>query len=160
AGEKAGILKPAAPAVVGPQPEEAEAVIEARAVTRGSPLSRWQREWRCAAAGDGMHFTGKHWRYELPLPSLPGAPQIANAGLAIACLEQLTGFPLSQEAVARGLRQIEWPARLQRLTRGPLVEMMSPGSELWLDGGHNPGAGAVLADFVAHWGGARPLYLV
>jgi dihydrofolate synthase / folylpolyglutamate synthase len=159
AGEKAGILKPGAPVVVGPQPEEAEAVIEARANRLGAPLFRWRREWRCEAAEGGMRFAGEHWRLDLPLPSLVGAHQIVNAGAAIACLEQLRDFPLSPEAIATGLRQIEWPARLQRLTRGPLVEMMPPGWELWLDGGHNPGAGVILADVAAGWR-ERPLYLV
>jgi dihydrofolate synthase/folylpolyglutamate synthase len=159
AGEKAGILKPGVSAVLGPQPEAAEAVIEARADELGAPVYRWQREWRCKAFGDGMRFSGERWRLDLPLPSLAGAHQIANAGLAIASLEQLREFPLSSEAIANGLRQIEWPARLQRLTRGALVEMMPPGWELWLDGGHNPGAGVVLADAVAGWRD-RPLYLV
>jgi dihydrofolate synthase / folylpolyglutamate synthase len=159
AGEKAGILKPGVPAVVGPQPQEAEAVIAARAIELGAPLTRWQREWRCISEGAGMRFTGEHWQLDLPLPSLAGAHQIANSGTAIACLEQLESLPLPPEAIAGGLRQIEWPARLQRLTRGPLVQLMPPGWELWLDGGHNPGAGAVLADFVAGWHD-RPLFLV
>ena len=159
AGEKAGILKPTVPAVVAPQPDAAEVVVEARAIELGAPLSRWEREWRCFALGAGMRFEGEHWRLDLPRPSLAGAHQIENAGVAIGCLEQLRDLPLSAEAVAHGLRQIEWPARLQRLTRGPLVNMMPAGWELWLDGGHNPGAGAVLAEFVAGWGD-RPLYLV
>jgi dihydrofolate synthase/folylpolyglutamate synthase len=159
AGEKAGILKAGVPAVVGPQPEEAEAVIEARAGDLGAPMMRWECEWCCVAADGAMHFAGEYWRLDLPLPLLAGAHQIANAGTAIASLEQLRDFPLTREAVAKGLRQIEWPARLQRLTRGPLVEMMASGWELWLDGGHNPSAGAVLGDFVAGWGD-RPLYLV
>jgi len=159
AGEKAGILKPGVPAVIGPQPAEAEPVIEARAVALGAPLSRWQHEWRCEAVDAGMRFVGEHWRLDLPRPSLAGAHQIANAGAAIACLEQLRNLPVSTAAVAAGLRQIEWPARMQRLTHGPLVEMMPAGWELWLDGGHNPGAGVVLADFAAGWHN-RPLYLV
>lgn len=159
AGEKAGILKPGVPAVIGPQPEEAEAVIEARAVELGAPLSRWQSEWRCSAVDSGMHFTGDHWQLDLPSPSLVGAHQIANAGTAIACLEQLRDLPLPPAAIAKGLRRIEWPARLQCLTRGPLVAMMPRGWELWLDGGHNPSAGAVLAEFVAGWRD-RPLYLI
>ena len=159
AGEKAGILKPGTPAVVASQPEAAQVVIEARAIELGAPLSRWQHEWRCEAVGDGMRFSGEHWRLELPLPSLAGAHQIVNAGEAIACLEQLRDLPLSVEAVAHGLRQIEWPARLQRLTQGPLVERMPAGWELWLDGGHNPGAGTVLSEFAAGWRD-RPLYLV
>jgi dihydrofolate synthase/folylpolyglutamate synthase len=159
AGEKVGILKRGAPTVVGPQPDDAEAVIEARARALGAPLQRWQREWRCVAGGAGMRFAGERWQFDLPLPSLIGGHQIANAGTAIACLEQLRDLPFRPEAVAEGLRHIEWPGRLQRLMRGPLVEMTASGWELWLDGGHNPGAGAVLAEFVAGWGN-RPLYLV
>jgi dihydrofolate synthase/folylpolyglutamate synthase len=159
AREKAGIVKPGVPAVIGPQPEEAEAVIGSRADQLGAPLSRCQREWHCTADGVGMRFTSERWRLDLPMSSLPGAHQIANAGIAIACVEQLPSLPLSPEAVAAGLRRIEWPARLQRLKRGPLVELMPSSWELWLDGGHNPGAGAVLADFVAGWHD-RPLFLV
>jgi dihydrofolate synthase/folylpolyglutamate synthase len=159
AGEKAGILKPGVPAVIGPQPAEAEAVIEARAVELGAPLSRWQHEWRCEAADAGMRFAGERWRLDLPRPSLAGAHQFANAGAAIASLEQLRDLPVAADAVAAGLRRIEWPGRMQRLTRGPLVETMPASWELWLDGGHNPGAGAVLADFAAGWHD-RPLFLV
>lgn len=159
ASEKAGILKPGAPAVIGPQPTDAATVFDARAAGIGAPLHRFGREWRCTAQGEGMRYVGPRWRFDLPLPSLPGAHQIVNSGTAIACLEQLAGFPLSREAIAEGLRRIDWPARLQRLTRGPLVEILPVGWELWLDGGHNPGAGAVLAAAAADWGD-RPLYLV
>jgi dihydrofolate synthase/folylpolyglutamate synthase len=159
AGEKAGILKPGVPAVVGPQPADAALIIAARAAAVAAPLYRYQEEWRCEPRAGGMHYDGARWRIDLPPPSLPGAHQIANAGAAIACLEQLRGFALPESAIADGLRHIEWPARLQRLTRGPLVEMLPAGWELWLDGGHNPAAGAVLADAARDWDG-RPLYLV
>lgn len=159
AGEKAGILKPGAPAVIGPQSEEAAAVIAARAAAIGAPLHRWDREWRCAPSAGGMRYEGPRWRLDLPPPSLPGAHQIANAGTAIACLEQLLGFSVPPAAIAAGLRAIDWPARLQRLTRGPLAEILPAGWELWLDGGHNPAAGAVLAETAAGWRG-RPLDLV
>ena len=158
AGEKAGILKPGAPGVIGPQEAAAEAVIEARAAAIGAPLFRWRREWRCDAAADGMRYEGERWKLHLPLPLLPGIHQIANAGIAIACLERLSGAVLRETAIAEGLRHVDWPARLQRLTRGPLVEMM-PGWELWLDGGHNPAAGEALAAMAAGWRD-RPLYLV
>ncbi len=184
AGEKAGILKPAAPAVIGPQPAEAAAVIEARAAAIGAPLHRWQREWRCdpfcnplsnpplpgldpgiteegrvAVPEAGMRYEGVRWRLDLPPPSLPGAHQIANAGIALACLEQLHEFSLPADAIAAGLCRIDWPARLQRLSRGPLAETLPPGWDLWLDGGHNPGAGQVLAEIAAKWRD-QPLYLV
>src|SRR5215208_3671348 len=159
AGEKAGILKPHVPAVIGPQPEEAGAVIEARAADIEAPRFRWQTEWRCDPRGDGMRYEGVRWRLDLPLPSLPGPHQVANAGAAIACLEQLSGFAMPEHAIAAGLRRIDWPARLQRLRRGKLPDALPAGWELWLDGGHNPSAGAALADAARGWGG-RPLYLV
>jgi dihydrofolate synthase / folylpolyglutamate synthase len=159
AGEKAGIIKAGAPTVVGPQPPEAAAVFATRAAALGSPLFRCGQEWRSEPHGGGMRYRGPSWQLDLPLPSLPGGHQILNAGTAIACLEQLAEFPLPPGAIAEGLRHIEWPARLQRLTRGPLVEALPAGWELWLDGGHNPGAGAVLAAMAAGWRD-RPLYLV
>jgi len=83
AGEKAGILKPGVPAIVGPQPDEAERIIEARASEIGALLLRSQREWHCDPRGTGMRYEGPRWRLDLPLPSLPGMHQIANAGAAI-----------------------------------------------------------------------------
>ena len=106
-----------------------------------------------------MHYVGTRWQLDLPLPSLPGKHQLANAGAAIACLEQMPQFPLSPAAIAEGLRHIDWPARLQRLHHGPLIDILPAGWELWLDGGHNPAAGEVLADAAAGWGD-RPLYLI
>jgi dihydrofolate synthase/folylpolyglutamate synthase len=159
AGEKAGILKSGAPAVIGPQTDEAATVIEARAVAIGAPLYRWRHDWRCEAAGDGMRYDGEKWRLDLPLSSLPGAHQIGNAGIALACLERLDGFSLPASAIAAGLRRTDWPARLQRLTNGPLAATLPSGWELWLDGGHNPGAGQVLAEAARGWHD-QPLYLV
>jgi dihydrofolate synthase/folylpolyglutamate synthase len=159
AGEKAGILKPGVTAVVGPQPVEAESVVEARAVAIGAPLYRWQHEWRCAASGPGMRYAGERWDFDLPLPSLIGAHQIINAGTAIACLERLVDFSVTREAIASGLCHIDWPARLQLLRWGPLVDAVPPDWEVWLDGGHNPLAGEVLGDVAAGWRD-RGLYLI
>ena len=89
AGEKAGIIKPGSPAVIGPQPPEAARVFDARGGEIGTPLLRFGREWRCEADHDGMRYQGPRWRLDLPRPSLLGAHQIVNAGTAIACLEQL-----------------------------------------------------------------------
>ncbi len=116
-------------------------------------------EWRCDRDGDVMRYAGARWHLDLPLPSLPGAHQIENAGAALACLEQLAGFALPPAALAAGLRHIDWPARLQRLRHGPLVDLLPAGWELWLDGGHNPAAGTVLADAANGWRD-RPLDLV
>jgi dihydrofolate synthase / folylpolyglutamate synthase len=159
AGEKAGILKPGVPAVIGPQEADAAAVIASRAAAIGAPLHRWRQEWRCEPAADGMRYEGTRWWFDLPLPSLAGAHQIANAGTAIACLEQLPHLDLPPQALADGLRHIEWPARLQHLMRGPLVALLPRGWELWLDGGHNPAAGAVLGEVAGGWRD-RPLHLI
>ena len=159
AGEKAGILKPGVTAVIAPQPPEAAAVIEARAEAVSAALYRARHEWRCEVVGNGMRYEGERWRLDLPLPSLIGAHQLINAGTAIASLEQLSGFDIPTEVIADGLRHIDWPARLQLLRHGPLVDAVPPDWELWLDGGHNPAAGEVLGDVVAGWHD-RPLYLV
>ncbi|HEV2301188.1 MAG TPA: folylpolyglutamate synthase/dihydrofolate synthase family protein [Stellaceae bacterium] len=157
--EKAGILKSGRPAVIGPQPRDAERVIAARAAQIGAPLFRFGREWHAFPSEGGMRYEGGSWRLDLPAPALYGRHQIENAGTAIACLENLDGFALSPPAIAAGLRRIEWPARLQRLSRGPLAAALGPGAELWLDGGHNPGCGEVLAEAAAGWRD-RPLDLV
>jgi dihydrofolate synthase/folylpolyglutamate synthase len=158
AGEKAGILKPGVLGVVAPQSAEAESVIEKTGAAVGAPLYRAGHEWRCTVAGSGMRYEGVRWRLDLPRPSLLGAHQVVNAGTALACLENLKEFALPGDAIARGLRNIDWPARLQRLVRGPLVAL-APGCEIWLDGGHNPAAGEVLAAVAAEWRD-RPLGLV
>jgi dihydrofolate synthase/folylpolyglutamate synthase len=159
AGEKAGILKPGAPAIIGPQPDAAEAVIEARAAAIDAPLFRWHREWHCEARGDGIRYEGPRWQLDLPLPSLPGMHQIVNAGTAIACLEQLPQLSLPPAAIADGLRHIDWPARMQRLRHGPLIDLLPAGWELWLDGGHNPAAGEVIAEVARGWHD-RPIDLI
>jgi len=158
--EKAGILKPGVRGVMGPQPPEAADVIEVRATEVGSPLYWHGKDWRAEPTASGMRYEGKRWRLDLPASALPGRHQFDNAGAAIACLEGLeTTLPIDAAAIARGLRATEWPARLQRLTRGPLAAMLPPGIELWLDGGHNQAGGEVLAQHAATWRD-RPLHLV
>jgi dihydrofolate synthase/folylpolyglutamate synthase len=160
--EKAGIIKQGVPVVVAPQPPEAEAVFAAKAAELEAPLCRYGREWRIEAAGEEVLFTDQAGRRRLPRPALPGDHQIPNAGAALATLPFLHGFSIDERAQAEGLRNVEWPARLQRLRRGPLAKMLPAGWELWLDGGHNAAAGEVLADFAKAWqeAGERPLHLV
>jgi dihydrofolate synthase/folylpolyglutamate synthase len=161
AGEKAGILKPGRPAVIGPQTAEAMAVIAAKAQALGAPLLRQGNEWRASPQGGGWGFSGRHWRLALPLPALPGRHQIDNAGIALACLEELAsqGFALDPLALRQGMARIEWPARLQRLVHGPLAAGLPAGAALWLDGGHNPAAAEIIADFM-RGRGDRPLHIV
>jgi dihydrofolate synthase / folylpolyglutamate synthase len=158
--EKAGILKPGVAAAIGPQPSEALGVIAAEADRVGAPLFRSGEDWTIEATAEGMRYRGRAGSLDLPRPRLVGAHQLANAGLAIAAAERLEGFRIGPDHVRVGLARVEWPARLQRLTRGPLVTALpGEGWELWLDGGHNPAAGEILAQQAVAWRD-RPLGLV
>lgn len=145
AGEKAGILKRRAPCVVARQPDEALAVIEDRAAPLGCPLSIAGQHWTVAREGDALVYQDERGLLDLPLPALPGPHQIENAGTAIAALRELG---LGQAEASAAMRQVEWPARMQRLTRGPLVRAAGD-CELWLDGGHNPAGGEAVAATLA-----------
>ncbi|MGR3249304.1 MAG: bifunctional folylpolyglutamate synthase/dihydrofolate synthase [Paracoccus sp. (in: a-proteobacteria)] len=141
AGEKAGIVKPRVPVIVGPQEDEALRVIEARAQGLTAPISAHGQHWMIQPDRDGMVFQDDHGLWDLPLPNLIGPHQIQNAGTALAALRALG----ATEAQARAaVTQAEWPARMQRLRRGPLVDLAGR-AELWLDGGHNPAGGEALA---------------
>jgi dihydrofolate synthase/folylpolyglutamate synthase len=157
--EKAGILKPGVPCIVGPQPPEASAVIARRAAEIGAPLCVHGLDWRATRIGDRLIVEAAGRTRDLPLPALVGCHQIDNAGLAVVCALALGELAPDDTAIAQGLRNAVWPARLQRLTRGPLVERLPATCELWLDGGHNPAAGQVLAASL-NGAEARPLHLV
>lgn len=155
AAEKAAIQKRGTPSVISVQVAEAAAVIEAEAQRLGIQMRRSGIEWSVShKEDDGGQL---HWRrvgrnLTLPLPALPGAHQYGNAGTAIAALDLLDesgAFMIPDAAIAQGLTAVDWPARLQRLTKGPLVESIPADWTLWLDGGHNPGAGEALGTWSA-----------
>jgi dihydrofolate synthase / folylpolyglutamate synthase len=155
AGEKAGIIKPGVPVLSVKQVPEAMAVIEAEAAKLGAPLLVEDKDWHIEPRGEGLRFSMGGKDHDLPWPALPGRHQWHNAGLAAAAALTVPGdFDLGE-----GLRTARWPARLQRLTRGPLAGLLPEGWELWLDGGHNPGAGEILADHVTRQWSGKPLYL-
>lgn len=165
AGEKAGILKYAVPAVIGRQREAGAGVIAARASQLAVPLFRMGREWQVNLSERGFRYESDLMTLDLPAPALAGAHQVDNAATAVACVERLraANFEIDDAAIAKGLATVEWPARLQQLTRGPLVEALPPGCELWLDGGHNEDCGIVLGRMAADWAkepAPLPLYLV
>jgi len=159
AGEKAGILKPGVTCALGPQQPEALAAIEARAATINAPLIQHGLDWQAEASRDRLHVRLQADSLDLPLPALKGAHQIENAGLSVVAALSLGDLSPSREAIARGLQQADWPARLQTLTTGPLPDMLPSGSSLWLDGGHNPAAGEALAAFFDR-DDPRPLHLI
>ncbi|GLR83068.1 bifunctional folylpolyglutamate synthase/dihydrofolate synthase [Azospirillum oryzae] len=150
--EKAGIFKPGVPVVLAPQPEaDALKVLKLRANAIAAPIQSWSVEER----PDGFRFESAKRKLDLPMPGLAGVHQITNAGVAIACLDHLP-LAVDDDAVRRGLATVEWPGRLQRLTRGPLAENLPAGWELWLDGGHNDSAGEVLARQAVDWSRGQP----
>ncbi len=148
AGEKAAIQKQGVPSIVAPQDPVAMAVIEREAARVGAPLTL------AAPVPDDTVL------------SLPGRHQRINAGTADAILTALQvdgSFRFDQAARRQGFSAAVWPARLQRLTRGPITDALGPGWEIWLDGGHNEAAGEVLADMASGWRAAesdRPLYAI
>jgi dihydrofolate synthase/folylpolyglutamate synthase len=159
AAEKAGILKPDVPAVIGPQPAEALTAIESRAAIVGAPLYRAGRDWRVESRDDGLAFHGQAGRHLFQQPALCGAHQVENAAIALAAAERLGGLGLDRVALARGLGEADWPGRLQRLSQGVLAGLLPADWELWLDGGHNAAAGRALAGALEGWRD-RPLHLV
>jgi len=147
AGEKAGIIKLGRPVLTGWQTQEAFEVIEARAEALGSPLLAMGRDFDAYAQGGRMVLQAPDQLLDLPLPALTGAHQIANAGLAAMAALTLDHPKLSADAVASGIETVTWPARMQRLTAGPLAaRAAAAGTDLWLDGGHNVHAARALAD--------------
>lgn len=155
AAEKAGIIKRGVPVIVGPQMPEARDVIEARAEALSAPAHIARQDWDSYSEHGRLVYFDQRGLMDLPLPNLPGPHQIQNAGAAIAALRELGfGEPEAMAAVTRA----EWPARMQRLTRGPLVDA-AVGCELWLDGGHNPAGGEAIAATLAAMP-ARPTFLI
>lgn len=143
--QKAGIIKRGVPVVVGPQHDEALEVIEAEAAKFGAPLIAHGQHWHVSEERDRLIYQDERGLLDLPKPNLRGPHQFGNAGMAIAALRHL-GF--DEAACEAAVTCAFWPARMQRLQRGPLVDM-APEAELWLDGGHNPAAGAALAETLA-----------
>ncbi len=141
AGEKAGIIKRGVPVVVGPQPDEALEVIEARAARLGAPVIAYGQHWHVWEERGRLVFQDETGLVDLPRPVLIGEHQIQNAGAAIAALRTLGYGEAECEAA---MLNVVWPARMQRLRTGPLIDAAGA-AELWLDGGHNPAAGEMLA---------------
>jgi dihydrofolate synthase/folylpolyglutamate synthase len=154
AGEKAGIIKPGVPVVTCAQPPEVLARIEAEAAACGAPLLRQDVDWSISAQGEGAVFDGF---LLLPELGLKGAHQLQNVGIALAALRAAGIWP-APDVVARGVAAATWPARLQRL-HGALATLLPAGSELWLDGAHNPGGAEILATQLAAWPGPTTLVL-
>jgi dihydrofolate synthase / folylpolyglutamate synthase len=162
AAEKAGILKPGVPAVVAAQSRDALAVIERQAERLAVPLKIAGQDWTATEERGRLVYQDETGLMDLPPPRLYGRHQYENAGLAIAALRGIKRFTIPPAAYDTGMVKADWPARLHRLGQGRLVDLTPAGSELWLDGGHNPDGGraiaAALADLEERV--SRPLVLI
>jgi dihydrofolate synthase/folylpolyglutamate synthase len=161
AAEKAGIIKPGVPVICAAQEDDALATISRQAARNRAPLKIFGQDFVAQADQGRMAYQDEDELIDLPMPVLGGRHQFANAGLAIAALKDAGLLP-DEATVAQGLRTVNWPGRLQPITHGALVDMCPEGSEIWLDGGHNPGAGLSVAQFMGEQEerAPRPLYLV
>jgi dihydrofolate synthase/folylpolyglutamate synthase len=160
--EKAGILKRGTPVIVAAQARDALAAIERQAAKLNVPLKIAGEDWTATEERGRLVYQDEAGLLDLPAPKLYGRHQFENAGLAIAALRAIKPFKILPAAYEAGMINADWPARLQRLAQGRLVELAPAGSELWLDGGHNPDGGraiaAALADLEERV--SRPLVLI
>ncbi|OUD09857.1 bifunctional folylpolyglutamate synthase/dihydrofolate synthase [Marivivens niveibacter] len=155
AGEKAGIIKRGVPVIVGPQQDEAMDVIERTAMKLGAPIMAYGQHWHVGTEHGRMTYQDDNGLLDLPRPNLPGDHQIQNAGAALTALRHLK---MSETAYEGAVTRAEWPARMQRLKTGPLVDAAGT-CELWLDGGHNPAGGSAVAATLSSLP-ARPTHLI
>jgi len=159
AAEKAGILKPGVLCVVAEQPPEVMNVIAEKAAEAGAPLVVENLDWTLRRGLEELTVNSAGVLHRLVPPSLEGPHQARNAGVAVAALERLKGFDITDEAIIEGFGKVDWPARLQRIRRGRLRGRLGHDFALWLDGGHN----AAAAEAIEFWLSERdpmPLHLV
>jgi dihydrofolate synthase / folylpolyglutamate synthase len=149
AAEKAGILKRDTPAIVAAQPRDALAVIEREAARLSAPLIIAGEDWTATEERGRLVYQDEAGLLDLPAPKLYGRHQFENAGVAIAALRAIKPLKIASAAYEAGVAKADWPARMQRLGQGALVALTPAGSELWLDGGHNPDGGRAIAAALA-----------
>src|SRR4029077_14334070 len=145
AGEKAAIIKRNVPVISAEHHPEAMAVIEQQARRMRSPLHAAGQQWHVGVERGRLVYQDERGLMDLAAPKLFGRHQFDNAGLAIATLRAIEAFKIGMRAFEAGIVNAEWPARMQRLVSGALLEMGPQGSEIWLDGGHNAEGGRVAA---------------
>ena len=163
AWEKAGIIKAGRPVVAARQMDEALAVIEAEADKLGAPLTLMGRDFEAHEERGRLVVQLEDRLLDLAAPSLYGPHQFANAGLAVAAIQAFGDPRIDEAAIGKGIANTVWPGRFQRLDKGPLAALArARGSDLWLDGAHNPHAGRALAEAVGRLAArdGRPVALI
>ncbi|WP_245582559.1 bifunctional folylpolyglutamate synthase/dihydrofolate synthase [Neorhizobium lilium] len=162
AAEKAGIMKRGRPVVIGQQSfESARDVLVSTAERLGCPAAIYGQDFTAHEEFGRLIYQDEFGLADLPLPRLPGRHQYANAAAAIRAVKA-AGFGVTDAMMEQAMTTVEWPARLQRLSEGKLLGFAPPGAEIWLDGGHNPAGGEVVAEAMAAFEERqpRPLYLI
>ncbi len=161
AAEKAGIIKPAVQVVVAQQSDETRAVLEDKAREAGAPIAIGGQDFGHYVENGRFIYQDENGLLDLPLPTLVGDHQLINAATAIAAL-RYGGFDVSSDATENGMKNVSWPGRLQQLKSGALLKLLPNDAELWIDGGHNPGAGTVISKFIQQLQSRveRPLILI
>lgn len=162
AAEKAGIMKRGRPVVIGAQEfDAAREVLVSTAERLGCPTAIYGQDFSAHEEFGRLVYQDEGGLHDLPVPRLPGRHQYANAAAAIRAVKA-AGFPVTEAMMEKAMATVDWPARLQRLSEGKLLQHAPEGSEIWLDGGHNPAGGEVVAEAMAAFEErqSRPLYLV
>jgi dihydrofolate synthase/folylpolyglutamate synthase len=162
AAEKAGIMKRGRPVVIGHQEfEAAREVLVSTAARLGCPTAVYAQDFSAHEEFGRLIYQDEFGLADLPLPRLLGRHQYANAAAAIRAVKA-AGFTVTEAMMEKAMTTVEWPARLQRLTEGKLLEYAPEGAEIWLDGGHNPAGGEVIAEAMAAFEERqpRPLYII
>ena len=161
AAEKAGIAKRDVPLVTQSYPTDIARRIAEAATAAGALLIARGASWAIVPDAGQLHYRDAQGELTLPLPRLPGDHQILNAGLAVAMLRHQSLLAVDTLALSRAMTGTRWPARLQRLVSGPLADRLAAGSQLWIDGGHNPDAARLVAEFArTEWPEGPPLILL
>lgn len=183
AAHKAGIIKPEVPVVLSFQPPEALEVLEKTAERQESPAVVYGKHWAVQKSSLGFYFADAYGQVELPMPALIGPHQLVNAGNAIAAISVLEEFDIGADAIAAGLKWVQWSGRLEDVTNDMLSEYLpteqvrgaqrqggrSDGGkapfdnptqwEVYFDGGHNAAAGHMLSVVAEEWSD-KPLYVI
>jgi dihydrofolate synthase/folylpolyglutamate synthase len=161
AAEKAGIAKPGVPLLTQRYPPAVAARIAEVAALRSARLMPRGDAWNAALHEGKLHVrVGTRDAVSLPLPKLPGAHQADNLALAAAMLEAQEALAVPASALRSAALWAQWPARLQRIGEGPLFDELPAGSELYVDGGHNPSAGRAIAAWAGELGEGLPLVII
>jgi dihydrofolate synthase/folylpolyglutamate synthase len=143
--EKAGIAKPGSPLLTQKYSASMANIVATQASLHNAPLHARGEGWDAAVYDGRLHYRDATGKLNLPLPRMIGAHQADNAALAIAMLRHQNAIHIPEAALAAAMEWTRWPARMQTLSAGPLTDKLPTGSTVWLDGGHNPDAGAAIA---------------